>query len=72
MDLPNREDIIKAVREAAQQMTPDQMQQRIDEAVNQARMADARDLKLQELSLRYPKEKLDAEIGEILATRPTR
>lgn len=67
MDLPNREDIIKAVREAAQQMTPDQMQQRIDEAVNQARMADARDLKLQELTLRYPKEKMDAEIGEILA-----
>lgn len=67
MDLPNREDIIKAVREAAQQMTPEQMQERIDEAVNQARMADARDLKLQELSLRYPKEKLDAEIGKILA-----
>ncbi|MDN6885294.1 hypothetical protein QMO14_16940 [Variovorax sp. CAN2819] len=67
MDLPNREDIIKAVREAAKQMTPDQIQQRIDEAVNQARMADARDLKLQELSMRYPKEKLDAEIGKILA-----
>lgn len=67
MDLPNREDIIKAVREAAKQMTPEQMQERIDEAVNQARMADARDLKLQELSMRYPKEKLDAEIGEILA-----
>lgn len=67
MDLPNREDIIKAVREAAQQMTPEQIQGRIDEAVNQARMADARDLKLQELSLRYPKEKLDAEIGKLLA-----
>ncbi|MDR6886135.1 MULTISPECIES: hypothetical protein [Variovorax] len=67
MDLPNREDIIKAVREAAKQMTPDQIQERIDEAVNQARLADARDLKLQELSMRYPKEKLDAEIGEMLA-----
>lgn len=66
MDLPNREDIIKAVREAAQQMTPEQIQGRIDEAVNQARMANARDLK-QELSLRYPKEKLDAEIGKLLA-----
>lgn len=67
MDLPNREDIIKAVREASAQMSPEQIQQRIDEAVAQARIQDARDLKLQELSLRYPREKLQAEIGEIIA-----
>ncbi|NDZ11495.1 hypothetical protein C7T35_01385 [Variovorax sp. WS11] len=67
MDLPNREDIIKAVREASAQMSPEQIQERIDQAVAQARMQDARDLKLQELSMRYPQEKLKAEIGKLIA-----
>lgn len=67
MDLPNREDIIKAVREAAQQETPEQIEERIAKAVADARMADARDLKLQELAMKYSPEKLEAEIRDLVA-----
>lgn len=67
MDLPNREDIIKAVREAAQQETPEQVEERIAKAVADARQADARDLKLQELSQRYPQALIDAQIRDLVA-----
>lgn len=69
MDLPTdtREEIIRAVREAAKQSTPEEIEQRIKQAVSEARMSDARDLKLQELALRYPQDKLAAEVAKILA-----
>lgn len=56
MDLPTdtAEDIIKAVREAAQAPTSDQIEKQIADAVAQARMKDMRDLKLHELMARFP------------------
>lgn len=63
MDLPSesREDVIKAVREAAQAPTPEQMEEQIKKAVDEARMKDARDLKLQELQLRFPADMAEAQ-----------
>ncbi len=73
MDLPTemREDVIRDVRQAMGNASPEdmeaQVQQRIAEAVDQARMKDARDLKLAELDRRYPQELIDAEIAKKVA-----
>jgi hypothetical protein len=69
MDLPNdsREDVIKAVREAAKAPTAEQIEEQIAKAVQEARTADARDLKIQEMALRYSPQKLEAEIRKIIA-----
>ncbi|MDP9895358.1 hypothetical protein J2W32_004456 [Variovorax boronicumulans] len=73
MDLPSdmREDIIKEVREAGRQVPPAEMekqvQQRIAQAVDEARMKDARDLRLAELDRRFPPELIEAQLRKIVA-----
>jgi hypothetical protein len=69
MDLPtdSREEVIKAVREAAQAPTPEQIQEQIDKAVAEARTKDARDLKMSELMMKYTPEKIEAEIRKLIA-----
>jgi hypothetical protein len=69
MDLPTdtREDIIKAVRDAAQQESPEAIEQRIAKAVADSRTADMRDLKVHELMAKYNPEKVQAEITAIVA-----
>lgn len=73
MDLPTemREDVIKDVREAMGAASPEdaeaQVQQRIAQAVDDARMKDARDLKLAELDRRFPPELIDAQVRKVLA-----
>jgi hypothetical protein len=70
MDLPTdtREEIIAAVKGAAQQPSPEEIEKRIADAVAQARQADARDLKIHELAAKYGnKEKQQAEIDALQA-----
>lgn len=69
MDLPSdsRADIIKAVREAAQMPTPEQIEKQIAEAVKTARTADSRDLKLAELAAKTNPEMLKAELNKMIA-----
>ncbi len=52
MDVPNKDEIIKAIQQAAQQATPEQVQQQIDDAVKQALMQSGHELKSRELDLK--------------------
>ena len=52
MDVPNKEDIIKAIQAAKQQATPEQIQEQIDAAVKQALANAGHDLKSRELDLK--------------------
>lgn len=69
MDLPSdsRQEIIKAVREAAKMPTPEDIEKQIAEAVAAARHQDSRDLKLAELAAKYSPERLQAEITKMVA-----
>lgn len=67
MDVPDREAIIEDVRRATKSATPEEIQARIDEAVEQALMKAQYDLKSRELSLRYSPERIEAEIREMTA-----
>lgn len=67
MDVPNKDEIVKAIQAAQQQETPEQIQKRIDEAVQQALANNMRDLKTQELQLKYDPERTKAEIGKLVS-----
>ena len=65
MDVPNKDAIIKAIQAAAQQATPEQVQQQVDDAVQQALMKSGHDLKSRDLDL---KEQLQfAQIQKLIA-----
>lgn len=65
MDLPDKEEIIKAVREASQQQTPEQIQKQTDEAVQAALVKAGAEVKLREVSMK--ERRSDSEIKEIEA-----
>lgn len=67
MDVPNKDEIIEAIKNAQQNQTPEQIQESIDAAVEQALMKSGHDLKSRELDLRYSPDKMQAEISEIVA-----
>ncbi len=67
MDVPNRDELIEDVRNARQDLSPEAVQQRIDEAVKLALERSGHDLKARELELKYAPEKLRAEIDSLLA-----
>ena len=62
MDIPDKDEIIKAIQEARQQSTPEQIQAQIEDAVNKAGL----NLKARELELKYSPERMQAEIQEII------
>lgn len=65
MDIPNRDDIIEAIRQADQAVSPEQIQQMIDEAVQQALLQAQTQLKLQELEQKQPL--IDAQVKKTIA-----
>lgn len=65
MDVPHKKDIIQALRVAADQGGPEEVQRQIDQAVADALAKSNHDLKARELELRA--EKQTAEIREIIA-----
>jgi hypothetical protein len=67
LDVPNKEDIIKAVQEAKQQATPEQVEQQIADAVKQALTNSGNDLKARELELRYAPDRMAAEINKLVS-----
>lgn len=67
MDVPNKEDIIAAIQEASQQQSPEQIQQKIDEAVKLALSQSGAELKARELDLKYSPAMMDAQIRESIA-----
>ena len=67
MDVPDKEEIIKAIKEASQQQTPEQVQQQIDQAVKDALQKSGFDLKSRELELKYAPDRLMAEIQKLVS-----
>jgi len=67
MDVPNREELIEDIKAAQTQLTPEVVQQRIDEAVKLALERSDHDLRARELDLKYNPDKLMAEIKKIIA-----
>lgn len=67
MDVPDKEEIIKAIKEASQQQTPEQVQQQIDQAVKDALQKAGTDLKLRELDLKYSPDRMMAEIQKLVS-----
>ena len=65
MDMPNKEDVIKAIQEAKQQSTPEQVQEKIDQAVKDALAKANHDLKSRELDLKA--ELQMAQISKLIA-----
>jgi hypothetical protein len=63
MDLPDKDEIIKAVRDAGAQETPEQIDKRIAEAVKQALANAAVELKAREIAVK--ERKADSEVREI-------
>lgn len=63
MDLPNRDEIIEEIKQAKGQQTPEQIQERIEQAVRERGIQ----VKEQELSLKYNPERQQAEIRKIVA-----
>lgn len=64
MDLPDKDEIVKAVRAAAQQSTPEQIQQQIQQAVQDALTKAQVELKGREVAIK--ERKADAEIEKIV------
>jgi hypothetical protein len=65
MEVPFKADVIKALKAVDQQQTPEQIEQRIKEAVQQALIKAGNDLKARELDMK--ERKTDAEINAIVA-----
>ena len=67
MDIPDKDQIIEDIQAARQQQTPEQLQAKIDEAVNAALQKAGYDLKNKELDLKYAPERMMAEIKKLVA-----
>lgn len=63
MDVPFKRDVIEAIRAASQQETPEQVEQRIKQAVDDALAKSGVELKMRELAMK--EGKTDAEIEKI-------
>lgn len=63
MDVPFKREVVEAIRAAAQQETPEQVEQRIKQAVEEALAKSGTELKMRELAMK--EGKTDAEIEKI-------
>ncbi|HBZ96068.1 MAG TPA: hypothetical protein DEO91_20970, partial [Pseudomonas sp.] len=63
MDVPFKRDVVEAIRAAAQQETPEQVEQRIKQAVDEALAKSGVELKMRELAMK--EGKTEAEIEKI-------
>ena len=67
MDIPNQDEIIEAIRKASEQQTPEQVQEAINAAVDDALKKSDREIRLKELDLKYSPERIQAEIAKIVS-----
>ncbi|QOF76075.1 hypothetical protein [Variovorax sp. 38R] len=65
MDVPFKRDLVEALRAAGQQESPEQIEQRVNEAVQQALAKAGNELKARELDMKEARN--DAEIKKIMA-----
>lgn len=69
MDIPKKEQVIEAVKQAQQQQTPEQIQQQIDKAVQDALAKAGNDIKLKELELKQLVAQSDIKLAEAKAVQ---
>lgn len=69
MDIPKKEQVIEAVKQAQQQQTPEQIQQQIDQAVQDALAKAGNDIKLKELELKQLVAQSDIKLSEAKAVQ---
>ncbi len=67
MDVPNKDELIEDIKNAQTQMSPEAIQQKIDEAVKMALNQSDHDLRARELDLKYAPDKLLAEIKKLVS-----
>lgn len=67
MDVPNRDELLEDIKNAKNQMTPEMVDQKIKEAVDQALTQSDHDIRRRELDLKYSPDKLLAEIGKLIS-----
>lgn len=67
MDVPDRDKLLEDIKNAKQQLTPEIVEQKIADAVDQALTASDHALRREELALKYSPDKLQAEIKKIMA-----
>lgn len=67
MDIPDKDEIIKAIKDAQQNQTPEQIQEQINKAVDDALAKAQYDLKSRELDLKYDPSRLAAELDKIVS-----
>lgn len=65
MDVPFKKDVVEAVRAAAEQESPEAIEQRIQQAVQDALAKSGAELKMREIAIK--ERKSESEIGEIQA-----
>ena len=65
MDVPFKEDVVKSVKEVSAQQTPEQIEARVKQEVQQALLNAGHELKAREIDLK--ERKTDAEIKQIMA-----
>ena len=67
MDVPYRREVVQAIRSASAQESPEQVEQRIQQAVSEALAKSGADLKSRELELKYNPDRMAAEIDKIVS-----
>lgn len=67
MDVPFKRDVVEAIRAASEQESPESVDQRIKQAVQDALVKSGHDIKARELELRYTPERMQAEVNKIVA-----
>lgn len=69
MDIPDREEIIADIKAARLTSTPEQIQERINQAVDDALRQSDHALRSRELDAKYSPEKMQAELDKMVAER---
>lgn len=69
MDIPEKDQIISEIRDVAKKESPEQIQVRIDQAVDEALRQSDHAIRSRELDEKYNPEKMRAEIDKIVAER---
>lgn len=69
MDLPNRDDLIRAIKEAGAAASPEQIEEKIRQAVEQERLKSRTELELQKLRQQQPL--IDAQASKVAAEAAT-
>lgn len=67
MDVPNKKEVVQAIRDVSAQETPEAIQQRIEQGIQDGVVKAGHDLKARELELKYSPDRLQAEVEKLVS-----